>query len=199
MMLSDSGPRKKARIASVTLLKPPPEQKPPEPKVQQELPKQQQVVEQIAQPQAGPQNDQPPDTGQSGPLGVEGDGSAGGDSFGLAARGKGGRSLIGGGTGGMSKLSLLAKYGFYTSKIEDEVRRHVKKKLEQAGGLPKGKMQTTVKIVLNANGTIAEYRIVGSSGNSTMDSAVKEALNVVRISEPPPEGMPRGMTIRISS
>jgi hypothetical protein len=32
-----------------------------------------------------------------------------------------------------------------------------------------------------------------------MDQTVKEALKVTRISEPPPEGMPKAMKIKISS
>lgn len=201
MMLSDSGGKRKTRISTVTLLRPPPpEEKPPEPKIQPETPKQQDVVEQVATPQPGPQNDQPKDAGQSGPLGVEGDGSAGGDSFGLAARGKGGRSLIGGGSGGgLSKMGLLTKYGWYTKKVEKEVWQRVKAILDKDGGFPQGKHLVTVHLVLNGNGAVAKYQVVASSGNEKVDKAVKNALAALRVSEPLPDGMPSGMTIRISS
>jgi len=47
------------------------------------------------------------------------------------------------------------------------------------------------------NGTVTKYRIVGSSGNHKMDEAVNQSLKKLRISEPPPEGMPRTMQIRV--
>jgi TonB family protein len=52
---------------------------------------------------------------------------------------------------------------------------------------------------LDEGGRVVNYSLYGSSGNDTMDQTVKEALKVTRISEPPPEGMPKAMKIKISS
>jgi TonB family protein len=209
VFLSDSGSTKKA-MYQVTLIKPPPPEdkvKPPEPEPQKETPKESiPTPVDVPQPQAQA-NDQPPDNNPpaGSDLGVEGDGAAGSDGFGLTAKGKGkGRDITlggggGGGGGGVNRLSMLTKYGWYTSKIQEEVKRQMRQRLDQNGGVPKGKLQIVVKIMLDARGTIVNYQIVASSGNDKMDEALKSSLPGFKISQPPPEGMPSTMTVRIVS
>lgn len=205
VFLEPNGARQKTRVSTVTLLKPPPEQpkdKLPEPEMKKEIPKDTMTTQtESPQPQNQPQDQQnAPPAGAD--LGVEGDASSGSDGFGLVAKGKGkGRdvTLGGGGSGGLSRLSLLTKYGWYTAKIQDEVKKQMRKRLDQDGGLPKGKFQVMVKITLDAGGTITKYQIVGSSGNEKMDAALKSSLPGFRISQPLPEGMPSAMTVRINS
>jgi outer membrane biosynthesis protein TonB len=200
VMMTNIGPRKKDQISTITLLKPPEiKEKPPEPEIPKEVPKQE-VIQDIPQ-QDTPQNNQPDDDTPAGnDLGVDAEGGAGGDAFGLVGK-KGGRSITlgGGGGGGVNRLSLLTKYGWYTQKIQEEIKKQVKKKMDQEGGLPKGKFQTLVKIVINAQGAVVKYHIVGPSGNSKIDEAVQAILGDIRISEPPPTGMPAGMTLKITS
>lgn len=201
VVFTDVGPRSKEKISTVTLLKPPPDvkEKPPEPEVPKEVPKQE-VIQDIPQQQDTPQNDQPQDDTPAGSdLGVDAEGGAGGDSFGLVGK-KGGRAItLGGGGGGMNRLSLLTKYGWYTQKIQEEIKKQVKKKMDQDGGIPKGKFETKVKIVLDSRGTITDFHIVGASGNSKIDWALQAILGQIKISEPPPAGMPAGMTLKITS
>jgi protein TonB len=201
LLLSDTGPRRKDKIQVVKLLKPPPppEQKPPEPEVPKEAPKQE-IVEDVPQPQDTRQNDQPQDDTPAGQdLGVDAEGGAGSDGFGLVGK-KGGRGItLGGGGSGASRMSLLAKYGWYTKKLEKELWRQVNQLLVKDGGIPKGKHQMTVHLELNARGDIVRFRVVALSGNDTVDKAVQSALPSLKVSEPPPEGMPRGMTLRIAS
>jgi periplasmic protein TonB len=203
VMLTDVGPRRKDQIQTVTLLKPPPpevKEKPPEPEVPKEVPKQT-IETPIDAPQA---QDQPQDQSQDNTpagsdLGVDGEGGAGSDGFGLVGK-KGGRAItLGGGGGGMNRLNLLAKFGRYVQKVQEEIRAQVNRELEQDGGIPKGKYHTLVKITLSSNGTVAAYKITNSSGQQKIDKAVREALAAIRISEAPPEGMPAGMTIKIAS
>jgi len=202
VMLSPDGPRKKEPVA-VTLLKPPPpppevKEKPPEPQVQKDTPKEIVTPAEAQQPDDSP--DQSQDNAPQGEdLGVEGEGGAGDNAFGLRAK-KGGRDVtLGGGGGGAGRFSLMAKYGWYNQKISDEIRRQVRKRLESDGGMPKGKYQLLVKVTLDAGGTIVEYTITTHSGNQRVDKAVQESLVGMRMSEPPPEGMPRRMTIKVSS
>lgn len=205
VMLTDTGPPRKNKITTVSLVKPPEQkEKLPEPEPPREIPKPQQMdTPTMDQRQDAPQeaNDAPDDAPPAGSdLGVDAEGGAGSDGFGLVGR-KGGRAITlggGGGGSGMNKLSLLARYGWYTKKVQDEVRKKVKSMLDENGGFPKGKYQTVVKLTLDVKGVVVDHRIVGSSGNSRMDDAVKQSVAVVRI-EAPPEGMPRTMTIRISS
>jgi len=201
LMLGSVKTRPKEKIQVVKLLKPPPppEQKPPEPEVPKEVPKQQ-VMEDVPQPQDTPQNDQPQDNTPAGEdLGVDAEGGAGSDGFGLVGK-KGGRGItLGGGGGGLSNASLLAKYGWYTKKVEKELWQRVKLILDKDGGIPKGKHSATVRLVLNGTGMVTRFELVGSSGNNKIDEALKSALSALKVSEPKPDGMPSGLTLKVSS
>lgn len=206
VFLSDAGSSKKP-LYQVTLIKPPPPEdkvKPPEPEPQKETPKESIPTQaDIPQPQAQDQPDNsPPGSDQ---MGVEGEGAAGDNAFGLGAKGKGykGKDITIGGPsgsgGGMGRLALLTKYGWYTNKVQDEIKKQFKKRMEKDGGVPKGKYEITLKILLDSQGIIKKYRIVTSSGNEKLDDALKATLPGMKISQIPPEGMPSLITLRILS
>jgi TonB family protein len=153
-------------------------------------------------------------------LGLDSEGRAGSDAFGLVAR-RGGRSILAGGGGsgkgggdgsgrggeggsvriggGQSKVSLLNKFGWYTQIVKNEISKSIQRNLDGHNGMPRGKFQTVVQISVDRTGAVVQWQIIGSSGNHEMDEAVKQFLGDIRISEPPPEGMPRTMVIRITS
>jgi len=203
-IVSEEAQHKKDTISIVTLMKPPPlpeiKQKPPEPI--KEIPKKEEVVTKT--PLDTP-NDAKPGGPDKGPapagdkLGVDAEGTAGSDAFGLVGN-RGGRSILGGGgAGGMGRFSLLAKYAGYVQIVQSEIRKKVMKHLDDDGGIPKGQLQAGVKVSVDGRGVIISYKIVGSSGNNRMDDAVEEALRNARLSLPPPDGMPRTMIIKITS
>ena len=198
MVLSDDSPRKKNNITTVTLLKPPPitvKEKPPEPEQVKEIQKKEEIID--PGPQNEPKNAVNDDTPAGDKLGLDADGKAGSDAFGLIGK-KGGRNLLAGGDG-FGRLSLLNKYAWYTQIVEAEIRKRVLKHLDENGGVPRGKLQTVVRVSVDSMGTVVQYRIIGSSGNHKMDEAVRQSLSYIKISEPPPEGMPRTMSIRVTS
>jgi TonB family protein len=200
-VLSGEGPKRKSDFTTVTLLKPPPVQvkeKLPEPEPVKEMQK-----EAMVDPTPGLQNEAQNNDNDNTPagenLGVDAEGKAGGDSFGLVGK-KGGRSILSGdGGGGMGRLSLLSKFGWYTQLVETEIRKKVMKHLDENGGIPRGKLQAVVQVSVNSAGAIVKYKIIGSSGNHKMDEAVKQSIGDIKISEPPPDGMPRTMSIRVTS
>lgn len=208
IFLSDTGSSRKA-VYQVTLLKPPPpeeKEKPPEPEQPKEIPKESvQTPVDVPQPQTpdqAPDNAPPP----GADLGVAGEGGAGSDGFGLVGKGKNykGRDIttIGGGNsggGGMNRLALLTKYGWYTNKIQDEIKQQFKKRMEKDGGVPKGRYEIVLKVLLDPQGTVKKYRIVTSSGNDRLDNALKATLPGLKISQAPPEGMPSMVTLKILS
>ena len=204
MVLSGDAPRKRDSVATVTLLKPPPVQvkeKPPEPEPVKEMQKKEEMIDPTPGLQNESQNNENDNTPAGENLGVDAEGKAGGDSFGLVGK-KGGRSILagdGGGRGGMGRLSLLSKFGWYTQIVETEIRKKVMKHLDENGGIPKGKLQAVVQISVNSTGSIVKYKIIGSSGNHKMDEAVNQSIGDIKISEPPPDGMPRTMSIRVTS
>ena len=207
LVSSDKGGGKKVFIAKVDLVRPntlpdkpppPPKEKLPEPEIQK---KETIVAPQDMSPQASAKGDDKP--AAEGPLGLDAQGGAGSDGFGLAAR-KGGRDVTTLGTGprvggGKDMATLLRQYAPYTRLVEEDVNKIVRKRLEDKGGIPKGKLEALAEIVLGNKGEITEARIVRSSGNNTMDGAVRDSLKYARISQPLPEGCPRTMNIKITS
>ena len=202
---SDKGGGKKVFIAKVDLVRPnlpdkpppPPKERPPEPEAQKQT-----IVtpQDMAPQQAGPKGDDKP--APEGPLGLEGEGGAGSDGFGLVGRGKGGRDVItlGSGPGGRFDGAALArKFAWYTRLVQDELKKAAFKRLEESGRFPKGKQEVEVRVVLDDGGTISECRITGSSGNQAVDRAVRESLEHAKVSERPPADLPRCMTFRITS
>jgi periplasmic protein TonB len=206
LVLSGGGAKPQKQVQVITLIKPPPpevKEKLPEPEVPKEAPKQ--VIETPSEAPA-PQNNAP-DADDSPPAGdnlsVDGDGGAGDNAFGLGAK-KGGRAITlggsgGGGGNGLNRLSLLSKYSGYSHKMQGDIEKRVKNALEQSGGRPKGKQQTVVKLTLSPEGAVLKYAIVGSSGIDRLDSAFRSALEGLKLSERPPEGMPSTMTLRITT
>ena len=207
---TDKGGGKKTFIAKIDLVKPnlpdkpppPPKEQPPEPEAQ----KREAMVapQDMAQPQqASTKGDDKP--AADGPLGVEGEGGAGADGFGLAGRGKGGRDVTtlgaGGGRigGGLDQASLLRKFGRFNQLVQEQVSSAVRKWLQENGGIPKGKLETTVQIVLDDGGAIRKARITHSCGNQAVDEAVRQVCVSQKLSEPLPKDAPRTMNIRITS
>ncbi|MEZ4601756.1 MAG: energy transducer TonB [Syntrophotaleaceae bacterium] len=184
----------KGQMTMVTLVKPPPpppppEEEPPPPEVEEE-----EIIEPEPQAQedVAESSDEPP-PGEN--LGVDAEGSAGGDGFGLVGK-KGGRSLIGGDIG---ESSLLRKYAWYTRMLQDQIRREMRRVLEQSGGWPEGDNKAKVRIELDATGRIIDFKLVDSSGDDRMDRALLEVLPVLQLREPPPPDMPLAMYVKISA
>lgn len=192
-LVSEDEGKKRRQVQMVHLLKPPPppkiEEKPPEPEIKKEMKKEEIIEPEVKAPQ--PKQDNSPPPGKN--LGVDAEGGAGSDGFGLVGN-KGGAALIGGGGG-----SLMGKYAWYTQMIQDQIKRDLLQRLQQKGGIPKGKIQAVVKIVMNDKGNIVKYQILDSSGNKLVEEAVSETLSRATISRPPPEGMPLKMSLKISA
>lgn len=216
LVSTDKSGGRKVFVAKVDLVRPdlpdrpppPPKERPPEPEVQK---KEIVAPQNIDQPQEARnvKGDDKPAAG--GPLGVEGEGGAGSDAFGLVGRGKGGRDITTLGTGAATiggdrdLLGEMRRHARYNKLVEDEINKAVRQALGQNGGIPKGKNEAIVQIGMDEGGAVAEYRIVHPSGNPAVDEAVKRYLEYARISEPPPKDIPRGakgftiMSIRITS
>jgi outer membrane biosynthesis protein TonB len=193
VLISDDGQKRKRQIQMVTLVKPPPppkiKEKPPEPEVK----KKEEVIE--PEPEPEPAEDQSQDDTPPGQdLGLDAEGGAIADGFGLKAK-KGGRALIGGGSG---KGSLLRKYAWYTRIIQEELRNKVRDHLDANGGVPEGNCKVVLKISLDGAGNIVNHRIDELCGQPRVDEAIKKVLQVVRISEPPPADMPKTLKLRIT-
>ena len=195
MLVTDDGHKRRRQIQTVTLLKPP-----PPPKVKEEIPepevKKEEVIEEIQEVPEEEMSEQAEDEAPPGEeLGLDSEGVAGSDAFGLKGK-KGGRALIGGGTG-------RNPYAWYIGKVRHEIEKRVNKVLREKGSVPDEKHQTLIMVQLDDRGNIVKYAILSASGNeeikAVIKAAMKEALSVASVSEPPPYGMSRKMRFKILS
>ena len=167
-------------VENVTLIRPPPppEETPPPP------PPPEKVEEPLPQDEPPPAPDNAPAPSQQ--LGLDAEGTAGGDSFGLAAR-LGGSEITG--TGG-------AIFAWYTGKLKNEVSD----RLSSDSKLRGKKYTVAVRIWIEADGRIKDVRVVNGTGNHEIDSAIAADLAALgRLSESPPLEMPQPVTLQVIS
>jgi protein TonB len=120
-------------------------------------------------------------------LGLDAEGVAGGDAFGLAAR-RGGSDIIGGGGG--------AAFAWYTGMIKDGILDA----LSQDERVRTGNYRLTVRVWLASDGRVERIALADSTGDPQLDAAIEQALTRVRrLREAPPLEMPQPVTLRIVS
>jgi len=173
------------KIQPITLLKPPPPPPPP-PKV--EKPPEPEIKEKIETPQEEPEPmpESPPDEAPARDLGLDAEGTAGSDGFGLAAR-KGGNGLFGGGGNPYGWYGGLIKNGIFNLlNGQEELRR-------------KG-YTAIVKVWLKADGSVERVELAKGSNDADIDELLTRQLNKFdKVAEPPPPGMQQPIKIKISS
>jgi protein TonB len=163
-------------VENVTLIRPPPppDEPPPPP------PPPEKVEEPLPQDEPPPAPDNTP--APTPQLGLDAEGSAGGDSFGLAAR-PGGSEITG--TGG-------AVFAWYTGKLKNSLS-------DCLSGIGRGKKYTaSVKIWIEPDGRFKEVREVNGTGDPEIDKAIATAAARCRTDSPPLE-MPQPVTLQIVS
>jgi protein TonB len=173
-----SGP-KRAVEQKITMIKPPPppETPPPPPPPQEKI---EQPVEQAEPEQAPEQADAAP----AEQLGLDADGAAGADGFGLAAR-KGGRDLVGSGT---------APFRWYT----DLMKSRLEECFSSDERIRKGSYKVNPQIRVSDDGYMDVVGLQGSTGNPEKDAAIRN-IKRCRIGESRPLEMPPLATMQIVS
>jgi len=176
-ILSGTPPQTKKVVQEIHVIRPPPpppDLPPPPPPPEEKV----DVHEPEPEPDPTPSNEPPP----SEQLGLDAEGSAGGDAFGLAAR-KGGRDLLA--TGGSA-------YAWYGNQLSNKIREKLESELRTKGG----SYDATIRIWQREDGSIERVRVVRSSGSPEKDRAVESSLPQVTL-EPPPPGMPQPIQLHI--
>jgi len=179
----DNKPEKKQpKVQKITLFKPPPPPPPPPP---QEEPPPEPDIEEEVEPEPEPEN--LPDVSDEAPaesLGLDADGSAGSDGFGLAAR-KGGRGLLAGNPNawyaGIIKNTVLN-----AMMDRDELRRRA--------------YAAYISIWIDVDGSVLRYKLSRSSGDKNIDKVINAVLaKIDRVSDKPPVGMKQPLKLKITS
>lgn len=178
----------KKQVQSIKIIQPPPPPPPPPP---EQKPSPPEVKEEIEEPKPEPkpepeqQAEEPPPGDQ---LGVDAQGGAGGDAFGLMGK-KGGHGLIGGGG------NSVIYYGQQLQKvISDQLQRSLTNKAKTS------QYSAILHLWINPEGNITKVELAHSSGTVEIDEALKTALGSFRGQfKPPPERMPQPVKIRVRS
>jgi periplasmic protein TonB len=180
-MMAGKSAKSQRQVQVVQIIRPPPpppDQPPPPPpvKTQEELPKD--------EPEPAPKEDEqaPPPA-----LGLDAEGSAGGDAFGLAAR-KGGSDLVGG--------NGKAAFAWYTNRLKDAVVE----RLTADTRIGSKKFSVSVRVWIEADGRIKEVKLVSTTGDRALDQRIEAALaSLTRLSDAPPLEMPQPISLKIVS
>jgi protein TonB len=170
-------PQRKKVVQQVTLIAPPPPPPPPpEQEPEEQQPEEQAPVDEMDE--AMPDEDMGEDAGND--LGLDADGAAGADGFGLLAR-KGGRGIVGGGYGALVVQEINALL------VDDERLRSKE-------------YTVLVKIWISENGDIERFKIDKKSGDETVVATLQSVLaRLGTISEGPPLELPQPIRLRIKS
>ncbi|MEQ1559864.1 MAG: TonB C-terminal domain-containing protein [Methyloglobulus sp.] len=183
--IKDKPEKKERKIQAVSLSKPPPPPPPP-PKVEKPPEPEQQVEK---EPELEPEPEEIPDVADETPpgdLGLDAEGTAGSDGFGLAAR-KGGKGLFGGGGNPFAWYGNIVKNDIMDIlSDEDDLRR-------------KG-YSAVVKLWVEPDGRIKRFELARGSNDPDIDNLLAKLIGKYsKINEPPPPGMEQPIKLKISS
>ena len=146
----------------------------------------------MVQQEVVPDDEPPPDAPapEAPPAGVDSNSSGKGPAI---VGGGGGGNRIGGGGG---RKGGGSKWGYYAAKIQTTV----KEALGRNSSTQKSTFSMQVRVWADSTGRISRAVLVGSSGNSAVDQAIKNQVLIgLQLPEPPPAGMPMPITLRISA
>jgi protein TonB len=182
MMAGNAG-KSERKIQTVEIIRPPP---PPPPPPDQPPPPPQKTEEPLPkdEPEPAPKDEAPPPAES---LGVDADGSAGGDAFGLEAR-RGGSDLVGG--------NGTSAFAWYTNRLKDAVVE----RLTSDSRIESKKFSISVRVWIEADGRINKVQLMTTTGNRDLDQRIESALASLKaLSDAPPLEMPQPVSLKIVS
>jgi protein TonB len=174
-------PPPKQVIQEVRLIRPPPPPETPPP------PPPPEVEEKVDLPEPQPTPEAPSDQPPAGDvLGLDADGVAGGDGFGLAAR-RGGRDLLASGGD---------RFGWYAGMLKQDLLSL----LGEERDLRLRAYSVSVRLWLDAHGGVTRVDLASSTGDRDLDKRLRERLaGMERVAQAPPDGLPQPIQVRIVS
>ena len=188
--LLESPPKSKKFVQQISLIKPPP----PPPKVEK-LPEPEVEEVKIKEPEIAPEDmpeamdDLPPMGDQ---LGLDADGGAGGDTFGLLGK-KGGRSLLGGGSGDDFSWYTGRLSSYIEGKIYDLSEEEKYRKLRDA------RYTVNIKVWIEDD-LMLKGKLIGSTGDRQRDRALRQVLaSLGTFGERAPQNMEQPVRLAIKS
>lgn len=173
------------KIQTIDLVKPPPPPPPP-PKV--EPPPPEPEMEKLNEPEPEPEPiPDVPDQQPAGDTGLDAEGTAGTDAFGLAAK-KGGRGLLGGGGGDPNVI--------YAGSIKESLLDI----LSEHDELRSKSYSAVIKVWLNTDGTVTKFELSRGSNDAEIDKLLNKLVSKFKkAKDAPPPGLVQPIKLKISS
>jgi len=171
-------------------LPPPPAQLPPTPtESEQKMIEQEPVNEMESKPDETSKGKPP--ASESPALGTSIQGNGPPDGFGL----RGGNSF-GGGTGNTINRGGSSRWGWYATQVQSAISQA----LQSNTNTRTADFRIIVQIWSDRTGRITRAHIAGSTGNVALDNAItNEVLAGLILKEPPPDGMPMPIVLRLTA
>jgi protein TonB len=174
-------PQPKKVVQTVQLIRPPPPppiEKPPEPpKVEEEK------IPEPEQPTPDTPADQPP---AGDLLGLDAEGGAGSDAFGLIGK-KGGRDLLASGGD---------RFAWYAGVLHDDLLA----RLSEHPDIRQRAYSVNVRLWLDGKGGVTRVALASSTGDHDLDRELQTLLGgMEKVAQAPPADMPQPVQIRIVS
>ncbi|MEL7311213.1 MAG: TonB C-terminal domain-containing protein [Pseudomonadota bacterium] len=182
--LKAPAPKTQKVVQEIALVRPPPPPKkeeppPPPPEIEEEV----DLPEPEATPEPMPSDEPPPPD----LLGLDADGVAGTDGFGLIAN-RGGRGITDAGGGD--------RFRWYAGVLRQALSAH----LAQYEQLRTSNYTITVRLWLNRAGEVQRVILDESTGRPELDQVIEQALaGLNEIGGRPPAGIPQPVTLRLVS
>lgn len=184
--LEDKPQKRERKIQTVTLAPLPPPPPPPQQKIEKPPEPEEQKIEEQAEPEPERLPDVPEEAAPRD-LGLDAEGSAGSDGFGLAAR-KGGKGLFGGGGGN--------PYAWYGNLIKNDLVSL----LSEKDALRRKGYTAIVKFWVKADGSIERFELARGSNDNDIDELLQKTISHYhKINEAPPPGMQQPIKLKITS
>jgi outer membrane biosynthesis protein TonB len=130
-------------------------------------------------------DDKPP---EAAPITTNNVGS-GGPDFGL--RGGSGGNMFGGNGSGAQR----SKWGWYAGQVQTSIANALRKD----ASVRTASLNLKVRIWPDAAGRVTRAKLAGTTNDPKLDAAVNAALMGLQLKEPPPQGMPLPIVLRISA
>lgn len=194
-------PSRSRHEQNVILVNLPPSQPPPPPPPPSQLPPTLAASEQqmVAQEPVNAMESKPDETSKNEPpaseapaLGTSIQGNGPPDGFGL----HGGNSFFGGGTGKMMSHGSSSRWGWYANQVQGTISQA----LQGDANTRTADFRIVVQIWSDRAGRITRARLAGSTGSVALDKAItNEVLGGLILQEPPPDGMPMPIVLRLTA
>jgi protein TonB len=188
--LVNGEPSPRKRVIEVMALKlvPPP---PPPPPKEEPPPPPPKIVQRIEPPPTPdmPQDDAPP---ADAPIGLDAQGGAGSDAFGLAAKPGGTPLRLGGGGGGGGGTGV--NYTGYGNMM----RLQIESQLNRDSKINTGKYEGIARVWLSSIGKVERVQVQLSTGNTQLGTLIEQSIGTMPpMTQAPPKEMPQPVILHI--